>query len=193
MSSDVQPHQMPGFIRGRNRRMLGVVFATILIALVPLLWWGISSVRYATDRAKCARNMQALGQAMMMYANAYRGELPDSLASLREEEDISPAAFICPGSNDRYADGPTARAIRDQLGMRGHVSYIYLGKDLTSTVFGDSELVLMYEPLSNHGGAGMNVLFGNGTVVWVRSTAAQSILTQASSATRPVKPPNHQR
>lgn len=70
----------------------------------------------------------------------------------------------------------------------GAVSYAYLGKGLTSADLNQNpDIVLAYEPLSNHGGFGMNVLFGDGTVEWVQGARAQSILFQASSGSHPVK------
>jgi prepilin-type processing-associated H-X9-DG protein len=137
--------------------------------------------------------MRALGQAIQMYANNNHGKLPDDLAALRNEEDISPAVFVCPSSSDQPASGPTTRAVREDFAKPGHVSYLYLGGGLSIAIFQDRDIVLMYEPLSNHGGSGMNVLFGDGSVEWVQGPGAQKILAQVTSAQRPVKLPQSQR
>ena len=51
----------------------------------------------------------------------------------------------------------------------GHLSYIYLGKEMnTKTISPDT--IVAYEPLSNHGD-GSNVLFGDGHVEFVSPAA----------------------
>jgi prepilin-type processing-associated H-X9-DG protein len=68
----------------------------------------------------------------------------------------------------------------------GHCSYIYLGKGLNDrTVAADT--VVLYEPLTNHQGDGMHVLFGDFHVEWVPASIAQTILTQHAASTQPIR------
>lgn len=175
----------PGRVGGRAARML--VLPAIVIVLGALVLSALNRSKYSPNRVKCASNMRALGQAMMMYAYGHQGQLPDSLATLRESQDISPPAFVCPASDDRPADGATAQAIRDQFAAHGYVSYVYLGHGLTRTAFDDEGLVLMCEPPANHSGEGMNVLLGTGAVRWVPANQARAIVDQIAARKTPVR------
>jgi prepilin-type processing-associated H-X9-DG protein len=68
----------------------------------------------------------------------------------------------------------------------GHCSYIYLGKGLTDKTV-TPDMVLLYEPLADHGGEGMNVMFGDFHVEWVPASTAQIILTQNAASTQPIR------
>lgn len=173
--------------RTGRRAVQALVLAGIVIVVAALVLSALSRSKYSLNRVKCAANMRALGQAIMMYANNNQGQLPDSLATLCESQDISPAVFVCPASDDRPADGATTQAVRDQFAAQGYVSYLYLGSGLTRTAFDDERLVLMCEPLANHGNEGMNVLLGTDTVRWVPANAARRILDQIPARKTPVR------
>jgi prepilin-type processing-associated H-X9-DG protein len=126
-----------------------------------------------------------------MYANENRGEYPDSLATLFTHEDFSSGVFVCPSSNDTAASGPNTQAVATNLTAGGHLSYIYVGAGWT-TATTPADAVVAYEPLTNHGGAGMNVLFGDGHVNWLNATKAQIILATAAQGKPPVIVPSGQ-
>jgi hypothetical protein len=73
------------------------------------------------------------------------------------------------------------------LKKAGVSDYIYVGDGLTTSSSVDS--VVLYEPLSNHGGDGMNVLFAEGHLEWVDASACQPILRQAAARVRPIRYP----
>ena len=172
-----------------------VVIVLVLIYIVfGLLAPLLNRSPVESPRVACASNLRQIGQGIQMYANDHAGKLPDDFSTLFEAEDLSPGVFVCPEGTVVPPSGPTTQAVIAAMKKPGAVSYIYLGKTLTSADLNQNpDIVLAYEPLSNHGGSGMNVLFGDGSVEWIQGSGAQNILTQALSAQRPVKLPQNQR
>lgn len=170
----------------RGRRVVALVAALVVASLA--VFWALRLAQDRMNRVKCASNLSAIGQAIQMYANGHRGKLPDSFVTLRDSEDLAPAIFVCPGSADVAAAGPTTQAVANAMQKPGTVSYVYLAKGMTSDQL-NPDLVLAYEPLANHGSRGMNVLFGDGRVEWIEGARANTLLTQVSSGKRPVKFP----
>jgi prepilin-type processing-associated H-X9-DG protein len=139
------------------------------------------------SRVQCQSNLRQVGQAILLYTNDFNGVYPDSLQTILLTEDITPEVFVCLNTNDTKATGPTTQAIAADMGNPGHVSYVYLGKGLTTATVQPSTIVV-YEPLSNHGD-GMNVLFGDGHVEFFDVSASQPILSRISSGRWPVTMP----
>jgi hypothetical protein len=141
------------------------------------------------NRVFCASNMRQIGQAIAMYANDHAGQFPDDLKTVLENEDVTAAVFVCPSSNDQPAPkAPTTQATAAGLLQPGHLSYIYLGKGLTTKSATD-DMVILYEPLTNHQSAGMNVLFGDMHVEWFSAVQAAPILKQVAAKQFPVRFP----
>jgi prepilin-type processing-associated H-X9-DG protein len=139
---------------------------------------------------KCASNLQQIGLAIRLYANDNKGQYPDTFTTLLANEDITPAVFVCPSSNDSPAGGPTTQATLDDLTSGGHLSYIYAGRGLTTST-ATSNTVVAYEPLSNHHDK-INVLFGDGHVEFFYQPEAGQLLSKAASGERPVAMPSSQ-
>lgn len=170
------------------RIVVGAVIASLIgfvLVTEVLIPSGLGS-RQMAPRVQCASNMRQIGQAIAMYANDHNGQFPDDLKTVLEIEDVTSAVLVCPESNDQPAVGPTTQAITAALLQPGHVSYIYLGKGLTTqTVTNDT--VILYEPLANHGSKGMNVMFGDFHVEWLIAADAEAILKQQAAGKRPIK------
>lgn len=125
-----------------------------------------------------------------MYAQDHGGKLPNDLVTLFKTEDLSSFVFVCPSTSDVPAAGPTTQAVMNAMKQPGTVSYIYVGKGLTSSDL-TADVILAYEPPSNHGGTGMNVLFGDGHVEWLEGKLAQSVVSQGKSGQRPASLPSN--
>jgi len=104
------------------------------------------------NRISCASHLKIVGMSLMIYANQYAGKLPDSLADLK---DLKPEDQVCPSA--------------------GKADYVYVGKGHKQTDFKMDD-VLVYEPLENHAGQGMNILYGDGHVEWQKSDEAKKLI-----------------
>jgi prepilin-type processing-associated H-X9-DG protein len=168
----------------RNREfyspMLGVLaVAFAVFALVRLE----ESVRLGSNRVPCASNLRHIGLAVLLYAEANGGRLPASLEDLAIAGDITPETLICPESHDKPAMGK-GTALATALKKPGHNSYIYLGTGRAAAEFGSGDL-LAYDFPSNHGGVGVNALFGDGHVEYLSRTGLQTLLARTRASTRP--------
>jgi prepilin-type processing-associated H-X9-DG protein len=147
--------------------------------------------RYVNDPASpanCLANLQRIGQGIELYAKTHKGALPDTLGTLLITGDIdNPEVLICPESILSPTTLPTTRQRAADIDAGIHVSYVYLGKGLPASC--DPATIIVYEPLTNHRGKGMSVLFGDGHVEFVRATEATKILSLIASGVRPVTRP----
>ncbi|MDB5304512.1 MAG: hypothetical protein JWM97_2061 [Phycisphaerales bacterium] len=175
--------------RGRGERgwmsrklLLKVVAGLGVAGLIAAGLCGIGNrARSTVMRNNCTYNLHLIGYACLMYAkDDPHGRFPARFEDLLLKEDISANVFCCPESDDTPAQGPTTQAAVDQLSAGGHLSYIYVGAGLTNR--SDANVVVAYEPLKNHHGEGMNVLFADGHIDWLTSEQAQKLSAFAQSA-----------
>lgn len=139
-------------------------------------------------REKCASNLRQIGQAAELFANENGGRLPENMADFLTQ-DLVTACFVCPTSNDTpAAAAPTTQATAANVEAPGHCSYVYLGKDWMADELTEN-VVLAYEPLSNHGGLGMNVLYGDGHVDWFGFREANKLLAELNAGHNPPRLP----
>lgn len=167
----------------------------IIVSLLAMSLCLLTFARVATEsghRVKCGSNLKYIGYVMRQYAQTHAGQYPDSLGTiLQNDEDMRAGVFICPSSNDTPSTKPTTReqAAEIDSGTGNCCSYIYLGRGLTqASVLADQ--VIVYEPLTNHNGDGMNVLFGDGHVEFIDKTHAASILNQIAAGKTVVRYPD---
>jgi prepilin-type processing-associated H-X9-DG protein len=164
----------------------GVVHQTAWLATspVPLVH---ERTREEASRVKCASNLRQIGQALQLYASDHGGHYPDDLLTLLINEDLTPGNFICPSSNDMRASGATTREIEDDFKRPSRCSYTYFGKGLSIPI--PENRVIAAEPLENHDGEGMNILFGDGRVEFVDKQDAEKLLEATSTTTEPTTLP----
>lgn len=180
--------------RGNRRRDAWMV---IPIALLELL--SVFTIVLASDplgrtrdcgntRIICASNIRQILLAVMMYANDHNGQFPPSPDALLATEDIDAPAVLCPETSLSPAPGATAadRAASMRADPAHYLSYIYLGRGLTNDASTPLQIIL-YEPLSDHGGDGINVGYSDGSVAWMNRKEAIAAINAAVSAaaTRP--------
>ena len=174
---------------GRPRRtrlalFVAILAAIFLLGLMPrILFPPLGRSRETANRVKCLQNLRTLGYALRRYADHNAGRFPDSLEPLIASGHADPLDCICPSSNDTRPPGADAAAQARNLHAGAHLSYIYAGKGLTTA--SDPEKVLLYEPLDNHAGDGMNVLLLNGTVEFLNKHEARQVLTPPQAAQQP--------
>jgi len=176
-----------------------VVFGIIAL-LISVVLPNMCRSREGANRVKCASNMKQIGLAAIMWAQDHGGKFPDDLDTLARQSDLFPAVFNCPTSADTPAGNSTKDLFVEDLHKPGHLSYVYVGKGLTTESPPDT--VVLYENLQNHNGGdmsvtsefkprpitdGMNVLFADGHVEWVFSTDIDAILKQVKDGVSPVR------
>lgn len=172
---------------GRGMAVAGLVLGAIGLVAPLVLLPVLNIVREQANRVKCADNMKVLGRAMGAYANQNAGHFPERLEEVLEADpSLSPSLFLCPDDSKVPAAGTTPQMLAAEVARGQHCSYVYVGGDLTTSA--GSDVVLLFEPLTNHH-EGMNVLFADGSVKWVNRAAAQSIRHQHTTGVTPIRLP----
>jgi prepilin-type processing-associated H-X9-DG protein len=156
----------------------------LAVGAISILLPNLCKGRETSNRAKCASNLHQIGLAISMYTSDHNGVYPDSFATIMREEQITSAVFVCPSSNDEAASGDTQADVIANMTTPHHCSYVYLGNGLTTATTKD-EMVICYEPPENHGGDGMNMLFGDGHAEWIQIARAKTLIAKAQAATQP--------
>jgi len=174
--------------------VVGVVFLLISIMLSSMC-----GSRELSRRVRCASNMKQIGLAAIMWANDHGGKFPDDLDTLIAHEDLPSAIFNCPSSSATPAQGPTTQAVLDDFHQEGRLSYVYIGKGLTTQSPADA--VVMYELPDNHKyddmsitselssgkkAIGMNVLFADGHTEWMPGAEAEPLRKKIANGVFPV-------
>ena len=171
--------------RARTATRLGLV-EVCLVLLISILLPSLCRAREPANRVKCASNLKQIGLALAEYARANNGRYPPDLSVLLQpQSDLAPAVFTCPSSSDVPATGDTPEARSHNLrSAPGHLSYVYVGAGLSSSDALPGR-VLVYEPLANHGGEGMNVLYTNGDVTFIPMPDADRLIAELQSRHSP--------
>jgi predicted Zn finger-like uncharacterized protein/prepilin-type processing-associated H-X9-DG protein len=153
--------------------------------LISILLPALNHAREQANRIKCASNMRLLGQNMMMYANNNNGHFPDKLEDvLQIDPSIPPTTFVCPSDDKSPPSAASVQAEAHEISTGQHCSFIYVGKDLTTSASADT--VLLYEPLTDHHSEGIYALFADGHVDWLKQSDARSVLDQQAAGKRPI-------
>lgn len=127
------------------------------------------------NRIICPINLRMIGQALTLYANNHDHKYPGDWSALLGEG-FSTSFLVCPSTNDEAATGATTRAVLADFATPHHCSYLYLGKGLSQPLPADRVIAL--EPLENHQGKGLNVLFGDMHVEWLDKAQADILLAK---------------
>ncbi len=117
-------------------------------------------VRPTIVRIHCGSDMRQIGLHLREYAKAHDDRLPDSLAALHA--DAVYLDMVCPS----------------QPGL----AFVYYGRGLTWPA--SANVPILAEPLANHEGEGMNILFDAGEVRFVSADEAQAILAERLAGNR---------
>ena len=165
-----------------TRLVVGGIVVTLPVALILP---SVLRVREFPRRIKCASNLHQIGLAILDYANEHYAQNPVSIDQLLTQPRCPPEVFICPSSNDESATGSTPTALLGDFNKPGHCSYIYLGLGTGNSSSADT--VILYEPLSNHGWEGMNVLFGDGHAEWFDARTSAKLIAIINTGVRPVR------
>jgi hypothetical protein len=184
--------------QGRGRLAADIGICLGLLAFAFQIWWVETAPHGSAgdrpNRVKCASNLKQIGTSIMLYLNDYPGPLPPDFGPLITETDMMSRMFVCPSSSDVPAkgenppEGTDPKAIvQTMLKETGHLSYIYVGAGLTDRQL-TPQIVLAYEPLSNHAGEGINVLYGDGSAQWLDKKQATHVIAELQAGHNPPRP-----
>ncbi len=122
----------------RGSAVIGLIFGIIGTLLLPVL---VSRWREPFRRALCAENMKEIGLALMVYAHEFRDQGIPAVELLVEHGFLTANRLRCPSA------------------PAGEASYVILNGKGDGL---ENDAVIIYEPLTNHGGEGGNFLFADG-------------------------------
>lgn len=164
---------------------LFVVVVVVSALAISVILPNLCRERSGPQRARCAANLKSIGTALQKYANDNGDCYPDSIdAIVKPPVQFPPEVLVCPSSNEIRA------ANVETINEGGHISYVYLGKGRKCAEMGMDD-PLVYEPLSNHKGAGANALFGDTHVEFLTPAELAKVLARPTTlpATGPSTPP----
>jgi prepilin-type processing-associated H-X9-DG protein len=172
--------------RTRHRSIAALALCAALLLAPYALPSGSKRERY-DGRVRCAANLRQIGTSIIMYANDHRGALPPDWSTLLVVQELTPELFICPSSNDDKASGATPDELLRDFKKHGRCSYVYVG---TAPPIGSARRfhVLAYEPLANHAGKGIHVLYADGRVVWHDADRATRLIADLQAGINPPRP-----
>jgi len=140
-----------------------IVKVICLLAVTGLALWvglhGAIRARELQRRLVCVANIKGIGTSAMIYATEWDGTTP--IADwLVKTALIGPKSAKCP-----CADHPNYVVVTAALDTPNADRPL------------DNRMVIAYEPKSNHGGEGGNVLFGDGHASFVRVPAYDELVS----------------
>jgi len=173
-------------VGGKAAAITGISLSAATFLLLPcmisILLPSLNRARETANRVKCAANMKAIGQAIMLYANENRGAYPPTLQVVLETQDVSSEMFVCPASDDTPAQG-TGSQLPNLMAGSGHLSYVYVGQRLNPQSPRDA--IILYEAMTDHSNDGGNFLFADGHVEFLRRVQAEKVIAQVQAGINP--------
>ena len=183
MSSPANPTQSPE-IRKRNLRAILLLILVGSGGLIVGICSTTNSVKETVNRRNCAFNLHNIGLALLQYANEHDGTLPTTLDVLLSTTNISPVNFVCMSSNETPATGPTTQALVANFETPGHLSYIYLGKDMLADIL-DPKFIVAHDKPDNHRYDGITVLYGDFSCEFIPKPQSDGILAELKAGQNP--------
>lgn len=141
----------------RFRSKAGVTVMELLLVLAIFLVMAVVLTPFVrvtktwARRIECADNLRRINLGLQLYANAHDGAYPAELGTLYPAYVTNAKAFDCPASK--------------HIGTPAHPDFEYnagLNRRSPGTA------VVAQDQDGNHGRAGKNVLFADGSVAWVK-------------------------
>jgi prepilin-type processing-associated H-X9-DG protein len=173
-------------VGGKGLAIAGIAVscATIVLGgcMMSILLPSLNRARETANRVKCASNMRQIGQALLLYANDNRGVYPADFVPLLLTQDITSQVFICPSTNGTPASpGGTPQQQAAAL-LPQHCTYVYLPGHNNAA---GADVVIVYEPITNHDGDGSNFLWGDGHVSFETKQTAAAMIKSLETGQNP--------
>lgn len=154
--------------------------------LVP----AISRARTLARRTACQQQLRQIAAAAFAYANAHKGQLPEDLATLVVEVlKGQTQILLCPAvARNPPPPPPPDQPEELRRWVRKYADYVYVSGEIDMRMIRrPASIILAYDKLGNHGGKGMNILFADGHVQWVKMDRALRMLREQGIAVPPRK------
>jgi prepilin-type processing-associated H-X9-DG protein len=168
-------------LHGTGRRMaqtaivLGMVNLVLSFTVLAASFPAMGRARQRAREVQCASNLRQLSIAMFMYTSGNKGFVPPDLDALLPFLGPTGAAAICtcPDAADHGVPPAT-------VGKAASYSYVYVPPAVQrlSQIRGAATTVAAFEPMANHGGRSVNVVYWDGHVEMLRGAAAQAKVAQ---------------
>lgn len=172
-------------------RILGILGLSFVFVLLCEIFLPAPSRLPQAKQSMCRTNQGHIVGACLEYAKDHDGHFP---ATLEEAEEIIVAHdpffpsddFTCPALGGVRAMSSSTRPALGKLAAGGLSSYVYLGKGMTTAVAGTT--IILYEPLTNHYGRGMNVTYADATSQWLDARVAAKVMAELQAGHNPPRP-----
>jgi len=171
-----------GYANGDQMTTAVGVSALSISVLLPSL----NRARETANRVKSAANLKQIGSGAILYANENKGAAPPDLGKLITDEGLTAREFICPsGDTSLPMTISTGTPEQQAAWVNAHSDYVYV-KPAGPLSAVASDVPLAYEKLGLHGKDGINILYGDGHVDFLRTEGAIADIKKATGA-EPVK------
>jgi hypothetical protein len=162
----VRTDREPTVYGGKGLAIAGLVCGAVgLFCVGPLLMSillpSLSRARELSKRLVCGANLKSIGTAMLIYANDYPGQGTPSIQTLIDMDLVEPKQAICPSSSLNQANYVVVQGARPSP---------------------SGNRPLVFEPISNHGDEGGNVVFEDGSVDFLRREKHDEMRRQIESS-----------
>ena len=156
--------------KSRRRRILGWILGIIvgILLALPIAYQILGGwIYWESFRGMiCARNLNDIDKAIVLYQSENDDLAPPTLASLIRAEIVSPGRLFCPATGTQLPDPesfPSSSAYYDYVcDVVGDYIYVPLGSVKHVSV--PEDLICVYELPANHWHFGVNVLYWNHSV-----------------------------
>ncbi|HZN68866.1 MAG TPA: type II secretion system protein [Tepidisphaeraceae bacterium] len=165
--------------------LIGIVALLVSIAMPSLNRRRELKLAYAAQRG-CPRALNGLAMALTMHQQANGGAVPQDLDALQKavQKEMGPDTwrlFTCPYASARGHRPCAPGAVCDTW-------YVYCVPPAVTTysqVADPGRAVCAYEPLANHDGSGIMVLYWDGHVTWHDAAEARRIIAEVEAGHNP--------
>lgn len=167
--------------KNKRARIAGIL--TVISGTIGMLIYGLHVAEELHERIHCANRLRNIGQAIHAYMTNPVQDAPPDLPTLARDKTVREylydGIFWCSGAHFEF---PRGEGWQDN--MPTQAIYIYVPGLQTNTP--DPEhFVVAYEQLSNHQGAGSNILLGDGHVDWWSAEEIERAIPQLKQGKNP--------